>query len=201
MLRNLVQCVGVLWRKLQRVGAEERSILVVMPALSGQDKLRVWSIEEGWTVLFATSVERAVNIRQTNRIGVVLYDCDLSEINWRKGMVTLLNCAEPTFAIALSRVVNDRFCLAVLESGGYAVVGKPLDRQSIVGLVNGALRLEDSIDSCRLFEQVYREMPEVAAGVIFRMKCARSAERAGGYEKLPNERHSSGSAANSSDGF
>ena len=172
VLRNLVQCVGVFWRKLQRVGAEERSILAVMPALSGQDKLRVWSIEEGWSVLFATSVERAVRIRQANRIGVVLYDCDLPEINWRKGMVRLLNCAEPTFAIALSRVVNARFCVAVLESGSYAVIGKPLDRQSLVGLVNGALRLEDSIDSCRVFEQVGREMPEAAAGVIFRMKCA-----------------------------
>ena len=172
VLRNLVQCVAVFWRKLQRVGAEERSILAVMPALSGQDNLRVWSIEEGWSVLFATSVERAVRIRQANRIGVVLYDCDLPEINWRKGMVTLLNCAEPTFAIALSRGVNARFCLAVLESGGYAVIGKPLDRQSLVGLVNGALRLEDSIDSCGVFEQIYREMPEAAAGVIFRMKCA-----------------------------
>jgi DNA-binding response OmpR family regulator len=179
VLRNLVRYVGVLWRQLQQVGTEERRILAVMPALSGQDNLRVWSIEEGWSVLFATSVESAVSIRQANRIGVVLYDCDLPEINWRKGMVTLLNCAEPVFAIALSRVVNARFCLAVLESGGYAVVGKPLDRQSLVGLVNGALRLEDSIDSCRVFRQVYREMPEAAAGLMFRMKCARSTEQAG----------------------
>ena len=74
-----------------------------------------------------------------------------------KGLVTLLNCAEPVFAIALSRVVNARFCLAFLESGGYAVIGKPLDRQSLVGLVYGALRLEDSIDSCRVFEQVDRK--------------------------------------------
>jgi DNA-binding response OmpR family regulator len=172
VLRNLVQCVGMLWRQLQQVGAEERSILAVMPASPDQNNLRAWSIEEGWSVLFATSVESAVRIRQANRIGVVLYDCDLPEINWRKGMVTLLNCAKPVFAIALSRVVNARFCLAVLESGGYAVIGKPLDRQTFVGLVNGALQLEDSIDSCRVFEQVYREMPEAAAGVIFRMKCA-----------------------------
>lgn len=170
VLRNLVRCVGVLCRRLQQVGTEERSILAVMPASSGQDNLGVWSIEEGWSLLFATTVEIAVRIRQANRIGVVLYDCDLPEVDWRKGLVTLLNCAEPVFAIALSRVVNARLCLGVLESGGYAVIGKPLDRQSLVGLVNGALRLEDSIDSCRVFEQVGREMPEAAAGVIFRMK-------------------------------
>jgi len=170
VLRNLVQCVGVLWRQLQQVGTEERGILAVMPASSGQDNLRVWSIEEGWSVLFATTVESAVRIRQANPIGVLLYDCDLPEVDWRKGMVTLLNCAEPAFAIALSRVVNTRLCLAVLESGGYAVIGKPLDRQSFVGLVNGALRLEDSIDSCQVFEQVDREMPEAAAGLTFRMK-------------------------------
>jgi hypothetical protein len=44
VLRNLVQCVGVLWRQLQQVGTEERGILAVMPALSGQDNLHVWSI-------------------------------------------------------------------------------------------------------------------------------------------------------------
>jgi DNA-binding response OmpR family regulator len=134
VLRNLVRYVGLLWRQLQQVGAEERSILAVMPALSVQDNLRVWSIEEGWSVLFATTVESAVRIRQANRISVLLYDCDLPEINWRKGMVTLLNCAKPAFAIALSRVVNARFCLAVLGSGGYAVIGKPLDRQTFVRL-------------------------------------------------------------------
>ena len=180
MLRNLARYVGVLWRQLQQVGTEERNILAVMPALSGQDNVRVWSIQRGLEcAVRTTSVESAVRIRQANRIGVVLYDCDLPEINWRKGMVTLLNCAEPVFAIAISRVVNARFCLAVLESGGYAVIGKPLDRQRLVGLVNGALRLEDSIDSCRVFEQVYREMPEAAAGLMFRMKCARSTEQAG----------------------
>ena len=69
VLRNLVECVGVLWRQLQQVGTEERSILAVIPALSGQDNLRVWSIEEGWSVLFATSVESAVRIspREPNR--------------------------------------------------------------------------------------------------------------------------------------
>jgi len=80
VLRNLVQRVGVLCWKLRRAGTEERRILAVMPALSDQNNLRVWSIEEGWSVLFATSVERAVNVRQANRIGVVLYDCDLPEI-------------------------------------------------------------------------------------------------------------------------
>ena len=54
VLRNLVQCVGVLWRQLQQVGTDERSILAVMPASSSQDNLRVWSIEEDWSVLFAT---------------------------------------------------------------------------------------------------------------------------------------------------
>jgi hypothetical protein len=44
--------------------------------------------------------------------------------------------------------------LDVLDSGGYAVTPKPLKRQSLVALVNGALQLEDAIDSCRVLEQV-----------------------------------------------
>ena len=154
MLRRLVLRIGALWRWFEQAGAQERSILAVMPPSSGQDDLRVCSIQEGWRVLFATTVEGAVRIRQMNRIGVVLYDCDLPESDWREGLVTLLNCAEPVLAIVLSHVVDPRLCLAVLDGGGYAVTRKPLDRQSLVALVNGALQLEDTIDSCRVFEQV-----------------------------------------------
>jgi hypothetical protein len=50
--------------------------------------------------------------------------------------------------------VNTQMSLDVLDSGGYAVTSKPLKRQSLVALVNGALQLEDAIDSCRVLEQV-----------------------------------------------
>jgi len=153
MLRNFVRRIGTLWRQLEYV-PEERSILAVMGISSGQDDLRVCAIQEGWRLLFATTVERAVRIRQTNRIDVVLYDCDVAEIDWRQDLFAMLNCAEPVFAIMISRVVNAQFSMAVLESGAYAVTGKPLKRQSVTALVNGALQLKDTIDSCRVLEQV-----------------------------------------------
>jgi len=153
MLRNFVRRIGALWRQLEHV-SEERSILAVMGMSSGQDDLRVCAIQEGWRLLFATTVERAVRIRQTNRIGVVLYDCDVAEIDWRQDLFAMLNCAEPVFAIVISRVVNAELSLAVLESGGYAVTGKPLKRQSVTALVKGALELQDTIDSCCVLEQV-----------------------------------------------
>lgn len=153
MLRNFVRRIGALWRQLEHV-SEERSILAVMRISSGQDDLRVCAIQEGWRLLFATTVERAVRIRQTNRIDVVLYDCDVAEIDWRQDLFAMLNCVEPVFAIVISRVVNAELSLAVLESGGYAVTGKPLKRQSVTALVKGALQLEDTIDSCCILEQV-----------------------------------------------
>jgi len=153
MLRSLVLRIGALWRQLEHV-SEERSILAVMRVSSGQDDLRVCAIQEGWRLLFATTVERAVRIRQTNRIDVVLYDRDVAEIDWRQDLFTMLNCAEPVFAIVLSRAVNAQFSLEVLENGGYAVAGKPMKRQIMVALVNGAMQLEDTIDSCGVLEQV-----------------------------------------------
>jgi DNA-binding response OmpR family regulator len=153
MLRNLVLRIGALWRQLEHV-AEERSILAVMRVSSSQDDLRVCAIQEGWRVLFATSVERAIHIRQTNRIDVVLYDCDVAEADWRQDLFTLLNCAEPVFAIAITPVVSAQKSLDVLDSGGYALTAKPLQRQSLVALVNGALQLVDAIDSCPVLEQV-----------------------------------------------
>jgi PleD family two-component response regulator len=98
VLRNVVLRIGALWRQLEHV-AEDRSVLAVMRLSSGQDDLRVCAIQEGWRVLFATTVERAVHIRQTNRIDVVLYDCDVADADWRQGLFTLLNCGEPVFAI------------------------------------------------------------------------------------------------------
>jgi DNA-binding response OmpR family regulator len=153
MLRNVVLRIGALWRKLEHV-AEDRCILAVMRVSSGQDDLRVCAIQESWSVLFATTLERAVHIRQQNRVDVVLYDCDLADADWRQGLFTLLNCGEPVFAIVMSRVVDTPMSLDVLDSGGYAVTAKPLKRQSLVALVNGALQLEDAIDSCRVLEQV-----------------------------------------------
>ncbi|HXA65202.1 MAG TPA: hypothetical protein VNV82_08625 [Bryobacteraceae bacterium] len=153
MLRNLVSRIGALWRQLEQV-AEERSILAVMQISSGQDDLRVIGIQEGWRVLFATTVQRAVGIRQTNRVDVILYDCEVAEADWRPGLVTLLNSGEPVFAIVISRVVDTSISVDVLESGGYAVAPKPLERQNLVALVNGALQMEDTINSCRVLEQV-----------------------------------------------
>ena len=154
MLRNLTLRIEALWRRLEQVGAQERSILAVMRASSGQNDLRVWSIQERWRLLYATTVESGVRIRQTNRIGVVLYDCDLPEVDWREGLATLLNCAEPVFAIVLSHVVDPQLYLAVLDRGGYAVTAKPLNQKSLVPLINGSLQQENTIDSCRVFEQV-----------------------------------------------
>ena len=153
MLRNFVRRLEALWQRLEHV-SEERCILAVMGISSGQDDLRICAIQEGWRLSFATTVERAVRIRQTNRIDVVLYDCDVADIDWRQDLFTLLNCAEPVFAIVISRVVYAQLSLAVLEGGGYAVTGKPLKRQSLTALVNGALQLKDTIDSCRVLEQV-----------------------------------------------
>jgi len=153
MLRSFVRRIEALWRQLEHV-SEERSILAVMGASSGQDDLRVCAIQEGWRLLFATTVERAVRIRQTNRIDVVLYDRDVAEVDWRQDLLTMLNCAEPVFAIVISRVVTAQFSLAVLENGGYAVARKPLKGQSVTALVKGAFELEDTIDSCHVLEQV-----------------------------------------------
>jgi DNA-binding response OmpR family regulator len=153
MLRSLVSRIGALWRQLERA-TEERSILVVMRISSGQDDLRVCGIQEGWRLLFATTVERAMYIRRTNRIDVILYDCDVVEADWRKGLATLLSSGDPVFAIVISREANASMSLDVIDSGGYALTTKPLDGQNVVALVNGALQMEDTINSCRVLAQV-----------------------------------------------
>jgi len=153
MLRSLVSRIGALWRQLEHA-TEERSILVVMRISSGQDDMRVCGIQEGWRVLYATTVERAMYMRRTNRIDVILYDCDVVEADWRQGLAALLSSGDPAFAIVMSREVNASMCLEVIDSGGYALTAKPLDRENVVTLVNGALQMEETINSCRVPAQV-----------------------------------------------
>lgn len=122
------------------------TVLAVTPFSSEQVAVRLFGIQERWRVLYASSLERAVELRQRETISVILYDRDLPGVDWTKAVRTLLTCSEPACLILLSGFVDNRLWRTVLECGGYDVARKPLERDTLVPLVNGPCLLAGGID-------------------------------------------------------
>ena len=109
--------------------------------------LRILSLEQGWRILFAQSIEDGLRLQSLSGIGVLIYDRELPGIEWRYGLRTLLRRNPPVVPIVLSNAPNSRFRAEVVSCGGYDVARNPLDPAAFVSLVNGALALADSIES------------------------------------------------------
>jgi len=146
MFKNILGQIGALWRQIERAGAEDRVVLAVTTFSSVQMELRIFSIQEGWRILFAKSLEAALMLSKIHKVTIVIYDLDLPDVEWRRGLRSFAN-GYPVFFILLSPVVDLRLWKAVLDNGGYDVVRTPVQRESLVPLVNGAFSLASCIDS------------------------------------------------------
>lgn len=139
-----------LWRELKRLGEYRRSVLAVTPLSSLQMDLHVFSIEHGWHLVLAETLEAAVERRMEMQNAVVLYDRDLPGVQWRHGLKTILACSGPACVILLSREVESGLRRTTLECGGYDVARKPFEYETLTRLVNGAFVLAESVDSITL---------------------------------------------------
>lgn len=147
MFKNILNRLGALRRQIERVGIpSERTVLLVTMSSLMQTDLRILSIQEGWHILFARSVDAALYLSTVHKIAVVIYDQELPGANWRDALRSLVDAA-PVCFILLSSFVDRRFWKTVLDIGGYDVAQKPLNARSLVPLVNGALELTNSVES------------------------------------------------------
>lgn len=135
-----------MWRRFEQASSPERTVLAVTPFSSEQVAVRLFGIQERWRVLYASTLERAIELRQQEMISVILYDRDLPGVDWPQAVRALLSCSEPACLILLSGVVDKRLWQSVLQYGGYDVARKPLERATLVPLVNGACLLASRID-------------------------------------------------------
>lgn len=109
--------------------------------------IRILSLEEGWRIRFAESLEDGLRVQQQDRISVLIYDRELPGVDWQHGLRTLLSLDEPVFPIVISEVLNKRLRLEVLNCGGYDLAPSPLEPETFATLVNGALALAASIET------------------------------------------------------
>ena len=126
---------------------KDRTVLLVSPHASEQNTLRVAAILERWHLLIAPTVDCAERILEQEPVSVVLYDRRAAPSGWQPSVRRLLQSSHSVCLILLSDDVAEPPRCSVLECGGYDVARKPLDRATLVALVNGYLGLRESIDS------------------------------------------------------
>jgi DNA-binding NarL/FixJ family response regulator len=108
-------------------------------------RLRILALEEGWRILFAGSPDEALRLCTGTR-SVLIYDHDLSGVDWRCGL-RLLAADQPVIPIVIAQSPSARLRSDVLDCGGYDLACNPLDAESFVLLVKSALALAEAIDS------------------------------------------------------
>lgn len=147
MVNGILERTGELWHQWERFAAESRTVLAVTRDCRCKNNLRILSLEEGWRILFAESVEDGLRLQYTNRICVLIYDRNLPGVEWRDGLRTLLRLDGPVFPIVISDVASAQLRSEVINSGGFDLARNPLQPECFVPLVNGALALAESIES------------------------------------------------------
>jgi hypothetical protein len=70
MFKNLLGCFETLWHKI----ANKRTVILVTAPSSVQLQLRILSIQERWHILFARTLEAALQHTSLNKGVVVLYE-------------------------------------------------------------------------------------------------------------------------------
>jgi len=137
--RNLTQ-------RLEEVLRTERTILAVTPNSSERAALTLFSLEQCWHTRYCNTFESALELRQQHSFAVILYDRDLPGVKWETAATALLEFQEPACFILLSDSIDGKLWRDVLDCGGYDVTRKPLNRDDLVRLINGACHLASSID-------------------------------------------------------
>jgi DNA-binding response OmpR family regulator len=146
-VNGFMERTGALCRRWEHCAVANRTLLAVTRNTRCKTSLRALSLQHGWQILFAETIEAGIRLQTLDRICVLIYDHQLPGVEWRKGLRTLLAFNEPTLPIVISDVLSARLRSEVLNCGGYDLARNPLEPEYFVPLVNGALALAESIDS------------------------------------------------------
>jgi DNA-binding NtrC family response regulator len=150
MVNRLLKRSHRLSRKWKRFTAQSRTVLAVTQDDHCRMSLRVLSIEEGWRILFAQSIDDALRLCSGGGSCVLIYDNDAPGADWRGALCRLLASKQPMFPIVIRAARSARLRSDVVNCGGYDVAQKPLDLCHFTELVKGAFEMAESIDDLEL---------------------------------------------------
>jgi len=148
MFKSLQKCFATIRRKIERVSRLNGAVVAVTASEAAQLSLRVLAIQEGWRILFARTLESALQLRDASSIVVILYDQNLPNADWRTSLSALVQSSKPVFFILLCPVPQDRVWRSVLDGGGFAVSRWPVGADHVTAIVNEAFALAAAVDEC-----------------------------------------------------
>jgi len=146
ILTSILSRFQTIRHRFEEVWHTERTILAVTPFAPERRTLHLFSLEQSWHISYAGTLCSAIELSKHRAPTVILYDRNTPGVDWTKAASVLTRVSGPVCFILLSETMDARLWRAVLEHGGYDVARKPLERNILVPLVNGACRLSGSID-------------------------------------------------------
>ncbi len=121
-------------RRLGRRSARRADCLAVIGLIGGERDRRILDgvcTRHHWSVVFADNCVEARHALDRIEAPVVLCDRDLPGDEWRRVVETLAESPQPSCILLLSKVVDDYLREAVVASGGYDVLRKPLREDEV----------------------------------------------------------------------
>ena len=116
--------------------AEKISVLAITSNDADRRSLSIFAIRGQWDLAFASACPEALAILKRGRAAVIICDRDLPGLNWRKCLEDLAASSRGCPIILTSSVYDEYLWEEVVHSGGYDVLGKPLQEEQAVRAVN-----------------------------------------------------------------
>jgi DNA-binding response OmpR family regulator len=147
--------MDILVTALRRFGRRDNgrpNCLAVIGLITGERDRRILDgvcSRNHWSVVFADDCDEARGALDRIDAPVILCDRDLPGEEWRRVVGTLAAAPQPSCILLLSKVVDEYLRDAVVGSGGYDVLRKPLREDEVAHAIRLAWTYWNSAPSGR----------------------------------------------------
>jgi DNA-binding NtrC family response regulator len=116
------------------------SVLLVGEYENDRALVRDVSSKLGWRLFETRGARRALAWLKRNAVQVVMAEGRTAGSDWQKLLDDLRDLPDPPQLVVTSRIADDHLWSEVLNRGGYDVLPRPLDRDELERVVDGAAR-------------------------------------------------------------
>jgi len=151
-MRRVIDKLVTAARRWGRRSDRRPDCLAVIGLMAGErDRLILEGVcsRNHWSVVFADNCDTARRAMDRIEAPVVLCDRDLPGKEWRRAVEILAASPQPPCILLLSKVVDDYLRDAVVGSGGYDVLRKPLRGDEVAHAIRLAWTYWNSAPSGR----------------------------------------------------
>ncbi len=112
------------------------AVLAVSPYDEDHACLRMIFGHSNWKISTARNCHEAVRFLQSNRMAVLICECDLPDGTWRNLLEALALLPYPPLLVVASKHADDSLWAEVLNLGAYDVLSKPFDRAEVTRIIS-----------------------------------------------------------------